>query len=306
MTRWKQSFSFQQTMQKISDKIRPMREQLFARLRATIGKPGKKYIVGVSGGSDSMALLQLLYEGGWKITAVHINHHLRGKEADRDAKFVADTCEKLGIPVLIKNIALGQKGKEAEGRKKRYEIFAALLKKTGAAGVITAHHADDQAETLLLNLLRGTSLQGMKGMQPVTKLNTKKGMCTIFRPLLSTSKKELLMYCEKAKIDFREDYTNKDISFTRNFLRHEILPRLTEKNPQMVRHFAQTQQVITETVSYIEKEATKKLRKPLNERSFKKLPAILQKMILAKLLKKNLSSGRITEQLRKIKISGKL
>lgn len=283
--------------------------KISAQMRTKIGAADKKkYLIGVSGGSDSLALLSLLKENGWKLIAVHINHHERGKDATRDAKLVKKMCAKIGVPFILKNIRLTKKGKEADGRMKRYEIFTQLMKKTGAHGVFTAHHADDQAETLLLNLVRGCGLKGLQGMQTITKLHTRYGTCRIIRPLLTTEKKELQQYCTVTKITFHEDYTNHNIDFLRNFLRHEILPRLTQKNPHTMEHLAQTQELITEALVYINQEATKETKKILHEKkldinAFQKRPLIIQKTILTKLLHENLSYGRITECHRFIKES---
>lgn len=289
---------------------RSFRERLFARLRETLGAPNKHhhYIVGVSGGNDSVALLHLLVCGGWKVTAVHINHNERGAAAEKDARLVEKMCRALKIPFVLKDIILKKTGKEAEGRKKRYMIFTNLIKKTGSVGVITAHHADDQAETLLLNLIRGTGLHGMRGMQKITTLKTQKGPCTIFRPLLTTSKKELRTYCAQAQIAFREDATNKNTAFTRNFVRQKILPLLATKNPQIVRALAATQEQITEGVTYIDQETEKawqKMRKKntIKLDDLKKLPPVLQKNMFATLIEKNVSIGKIRECHRFIKES---
>lgn len=254
--------------------LRALRERLWQRMRKTITPPREKkhYLVGVSGGSDSMALLHLLARGNWQITAVHINHHVRGKAADKDAELVKQTCKILELPCVIKNIHLTKTGKEADGRNKRYSAFTNLMRTRKACGVITAHHADDQAETFLMNLIRGAGIRGLGGMKSITALKTDAGLCTIFRPLLTTTKSELRIYCKNTGIQFHEDATNNDTTLTRNFIRHAVIPLLQKKNPQIVRRITTTQEIfqkMEKTAAVKDKTLLRKLRKtdPLKKTS---------------------------------------
>lgn len=190
-------------------------------------------IVGVSGGPDSMALLHCLMcwpEDGLKITVVHIHHGLRDKTADRDAAFVQAYCAEHGIPCVVEYAdvsaaATGHVSLEAAGRQLRYQLFEQIRMREGADFILTAHNADDQAETVLMRILRGSGVDGLAGV------SVKRDR--ICRPLLICTRDEIEQYCADNAISYVQDETNTDLTFTRNRIRHEILPMLRTVNPAL-------------------------------------------------------------------------
>ena len=192
---------------------------------------GEKLLVALSGGPDSVFLLHFLnkFKKKFKIEigAVHINHKLRGKDSDRDELFCKAVCDELSIPIytLRKDVkSYSKKNKlslESAGRKIRYEFFEKVSKDNKYNKIATAHNADDNVETVLLNLIKGTGLKGIAGI-PVKRNN-------IIRPILSLTKKEILNYLDENKYEYRVDESNLSNDFERNFLRNEIIP-LIQKN----------------------------------------------------------------------------
>lgn len=194
-------------------------------------------VIGVSGGIDSMVLLHVLqkikHTFNFQIVVAHLNHGIRGEEAKSDAEFVQSYCAGVGIPCFIKSvdiISLAQSQKEsieAVGREVRYKFLEEIRSQYENAKIATAHHAEDNAETVLFNLLRGTGLAGSSGIL----LNSQ----TLCRPLLSTRKSEIINYANFEKVEFREDSTNTDTNYTRNYIRLSLLPQIEEHiNPNVV------------------------------------------------------------------------
>ncbi len=192
---------------------------------------GEKVLVALSGGPDSVFLLHFLnkFKKKFKIEigAVHINHKLRGKDSERDELFCKSICDELSIPIYIlrKDVKIySKKNKislESAGRKIRYEFFDKIAKDNTYDKIVTAHNADDNAETVLLNLIKGAGLKGIAGI-PVKRNN-------IIRPILSLTKKEILDYLDENQFEYRIDESNLSNDFERNFLRNEIIP-LIQKN----------------------------------------------------------------------------
>lgn len=186
-------------------------------------------IVGLSGGSDSIVLLDILLKAGYQCLAAHCNFHLRTTESTRDQDFVRALTEKLRIPFICvdfqTNSYAKQKGISIEmaARELRYDWFDKMCKEHGAQAIATGHHLDDNIETLLLNLTRGTGLKGLTGM-PVR--NGK-----VVRPLLSSSRSEIKQYLAENQLEFVEDSSNASIDILRNKFRHIIIPLLEEINP---------------------------------------------------------------------------
>lgn len=187
--------------------------------------PGDRVICAVSGGADSLALLWAMYllKEEWKLdlAAVHFNHHLQPEEPDEDEQFVRDFCEGYGIPLYVgsAHVVAGEKGLEAAARDARYAYFATLPGK-----IATAHTADDNAETVLMHLLRGTGLKGLGGIAPRRD--------NLIRPLLSVTRKEILEFLEEYCLSHREDSMNATDFCLRNRLRHHVMPLLKAENPK--------------------------------------------------------------------------
>lgn len=189
-----------------------------------------KVLLAVSGGADSTALLHACVECGIPCEAAHCNFNLRGPESIRDRDFVQGLCRRLGVvchTVEFQTLDVMEKGESVEMacRRLRYDFFHRLLKEKGFSRILTAHNADDNIETLFLNLLRGSGVNGLKGMVEDTG--------TILRPLLSTSRKEILEYLRATNETYVTDSTNAGSDYRRNFLRNEVLPLIETRWPGM-------------------------------------------------------------------------
>lgn len=196
---------------------------------------GGVVLCAVSGGSDSMCLLHYLAshaeEGGYVLYAAHYNHRLRGAESDRDAAFVEAWCARRGIPFTLGGGDVAEEagrrglGLEETAREMRYAFLEETREALSAVRIATAHNADDNAETLLLHLVRGSGLQGLTGIPP------RRG--NLVRPLLTTPRAEIEAYLNKYSVPHVEDSTNADIQYARNRVRREVMPILRELNPRL-------------------------------------------------------------------------
>lgn len=193
---------------------------------------GKRFLLAFSGGLDSVVLGNLMKVSGISFDAAHCNFHLRGDESLRDERFAAGQAVRWGVKLLkadFDTAGYARRKKisiEMAARELRYGWFAEAVEKGKYAGVVTAHHGDDQVETVLLNLTRGTSLDGLLGMAPRSG--------PVLRPLLPFSREELAQYARQAGLEWMEDSTNALTDYTRNKLRHQVLPVLKEINPSLV------------------------------------------------------------------------
>ncbi len=216
--------------------------------------PGDRICVAVSGGADSVALLRTLHAAngaarsalGVGLSAVHVHHGIRGVEADEDEQFVAQLCLQLDVPLHLRradvparSAASGETMEEA-ARSARYEIFHALLGSGEAHAIVTAHTMDDQTETVLLRLLRGAWTEGLGGIHPVVVLPANSGAASpakvsgrIVRPLLCARRYEVEAYLRSLNQPWQEDSSNAEMVFTRNRIRHQVLPLLREFNPSL-------------------------------------------------------------------------
>ena len=203
-----------------------------------------KVLVAFSGGADSVALLRVLTELGYTCECAHCNFHLRGEESDRDENFVRALCNEIHIPLHIKHFDTESYAKEKQisiemaARELRYAWFEKLRKETEATVIAVAHHRDDSVETFLLNLIRGTGINGLKGIQ------AKNGY--IVRPLLETSREDILNYLDYLKQDYVTDSTNLQDEYMRNKIRLNLLPIMKEMNPSIMESIQDTSQKLTE------------------------------------------------------------
>lgn len=193
--------------------------------------PREKIAVGLSGGPDSVALLHILIElqagRAWEIHAVHVHHGIRAEEADEDARFARSVSEGTGIPFSLRSIEPDPHASEDRLRRHRYEILASEATGIGATRVAVGHNRDDQAETVIHRMARGTGFRGLAGI-PYKRSLPGSGGALLVRPLLDCSRKEMIAYLESRKVSWREDRTNIDPRYTRNRIRHEVLPVLEE------------------------------------------------------------------------------
>lgn len=224
--------------------------ELLARLETGLHRChalGASVLVAVSGGADSVALLRGLLQlrEPLKLTlrAAHLNHQLRGANADADAEWVAALCERCHVPCdlqisPVRTLAeQTRRGLEETARDARYDFFQVTAIRHGCDLVATAHTADDQAETVLHHILRGTGLTGLRGMQWSRGLGES---TRLVRPMLAIWRREVEQFLAELGQDFRQDWTNLDVSLTRNRLRHELLPRLEQDfNTRVREHLCQ-------------------------------------------------------------------
>jgi tRNA(Ile)-lysidine synthase len=208
------------------------------------------YLVALSGGADSVALLLLLHEHGYKVHAAHCNFHLRGDESDRDEQFCVDLCNRLGIELHRVHFdtqtyaELHKVSIEMAARELRYKWFSQLCQDLGAAGVCVAHHRDDSVETVLLNLVRGTGLRGLTGIQP--KHHTKGQTLCVIRPLLCVSRAEIEDFLTQRGQQYVTDSTNLEADVMRNKIRLQVLPMLRELNPAVAENIQRTTENLAE------------------------------------------------------------
>lgn len=214
-----------------------------------------RLVVAVSGGADSMALLHLYIRarGPKGLLAATFDHGLRGEQSREDARFVAETAAAWGVRCAVGHGGLSPDaaGHEARAREARYRFLAAAARDFGASYVATAHHADDQAETVLLNLIRGTGARGLGGMRPITPLPHAPEL-TLIRPLLDARRADLLDYCRAEGIAWRDDPTNADTDYRRNWARHVVLPLLADANPKIVEALTRMASIIGEEDAYLD------------------------------------------------------
>lgn len=222
-------------------------------------------LVGFSGGRDSVALLLGAYclaqgelAGRYRLAAAHLNHNLRGEEAAADADFCRDFCAQRGIEfatATAEGLFAGMPNAEQQARAARYAWFEELRRQYEGEGycpcLLTAHHLADQAETVLLHLLRGSGTAGLMAMQEQNGWH--------LRPLLGFSRGEITAFLEEQGVAWREDSSNKDLAYTRNFVRAEVLPVLRRLNPQAERALAQTAELCRADEEFLAAEAAARL-----------------------------------------------
>ncbi|HCF51406.1 MAG TPA: tRNA lysidine(34) synthetase TilS, partial [Syntrophomonas sp.] len=216
--------------------------------------PGDKIVVAVSGGPDSMALLHIMQElkSSWDLTliAAHLHHGLRS-QADEDLDLLREQCRAWGITLEVKHLDIASLAREDKrsleemGRICRYDFFAEVLQRHQAQYIATAHHQEDNAESVLLHLLRGSGIQGLRGILPINN--------NIVRPMLGISKAQIMEYISKNQIPYGVDYSNNDLRFTRNRIRHELIPCLREKyNPQLINTLNQLADIVRQEDDWLQ------------------------------------------------------
>lgn len=212
-------------------------------------------IVAVSGGADSVALLHACVFASAAITVAHVNHQLRGAESDGDEAFVRDLCGKLGVPFRSTRIQLlsHTTGVEAAARHLRYQWLNELATELGSAWIATGHTANDQAETVLHRMVRGTGLQGLRGILGASPPVATGGR--LHRPMLKVSRNEVLNYLHSLNQPFRTDSSNADPRFTRNRIRAELLPLIETFNPEAVAALCSLAEQADEAHAFIEQHA---------------------------------------------------
>lgn len=247
--------------------------------------PGSRVICALSGGADSMALLWAMYllRGKWelRLSAAHFNHGLRGSESDGEEAFVRDFCRRMDIPLTVGRgeIQVQGRGLEDAARRARYAFFDTLDED---ALIATAHTADDNAETMLLHLVRGTGLRGLGGISP------KRGR--IIRPLLTHTRREVESFLDVWALRFVTDSSNLEDGFLRNRLRRQVMPVLTRENPQFAKSSARIARSLREDESFVSAMAEEAFGELCRENTldcglFGKLHPALQSRVMVRYLK---------------------
>ncbi len=255
---------------------------------------GDTVVIGVSGGSDSMALLHALRlirnRWGLRLVAGHVNHKLR-KSADRDERFVQNYCLKHHIPFLSRTVTINLTARrdsvEQKAREKRLNALLQITQREQPAVLALAHHQDDLAETVLMRIVRGSGLAGLQAMVPK---RTFQGV-PVIRPFLQIPKEELLAFCKDQNIPFRIDPTNRNEIFLRNRVRHELMPILKTYNPKISKSLATLAENSADDYAFLHTESSRHFtacrKRSSNSKSVtlsadkvKRLHPAIQKMVL--------------------------
>lgn len=246
---------------------------IFEKVLSTINKyklieDGDKIVLGLSGGPDSVCLLHILYRLKEKLDievyAAHLNHQIRGIEAQKDALYITQLCENLGVTSFVKSIDVPKYCKEnglsvEEGaRKLRYEMFEEIKQKTKSNKIAIGHNLNDQAETILMRIMRGTGLQGLRGIEYIRDNN-------IIRPILDIDRKDIEAYCEEYELNPRIDHTNLETIYTRNKIRLELIPYMKDNfNPNVIESIVRMSNSLKTDSDYIQEESELKFKEVSN------------------------------------------
>ncbi len=250
-----------------------------------------KIVIGLSGGADSVALTHFLNTIGkerkLEIIAVHVNHGIRGEEAERDENFVKKFCSDLSVRLVIKKVNIVKISKnlkigiEEAGRKIRYEIFKGISGSICNAKIATAHTLSDNAETVIMRLISGTSLKGLCGIPPVRE--------NIIRPLINIKRSEVELYCQDNNLKYVNDSSNYEKDYTRNKIRLEIIPKFKNINPDFENSVKRAAEALQEDNLYLESAANQtleslKVASGYDSEKIQKLPGAIKSRVIFKIL----------------------
>lgn len=266
-------------------------------------KDGDVLAAGISGGADSVCLFYLLIElqkwRKFRFVAVHVNHELRGEEACKDEKFVENLCMENGIPFRSVHRNVGEMASqmglstEEAGRKARYEVFEEVLREVNGTKIVLAHHQDDQAETMIHHLARGTGITGLCGLKPASGNR--------IRPLLCLKRNEIEEYLKEKGIEWQTDSTNLDDTYTRNKIRHHVVSYLCKEiNPETVSHMARTAEELRETEELLQVLTKERVDRMVERHSdygiiseqLREEPGILQRRVFLEEIKRAAGSSK--------------
>ncbi len=222
-------------------------------------------VVGVSGGPDSVCLLHSLSELSQslklRLHVAHLDHELRGPESSKDAEYVSRLAKRLSLPATIESrdvrahAAEQRTSLEEAAREIRYAFFAEVVRQTGASTVAVGHTRDDDVETVLMHILRGTGTGGLRGLMPINQLRTAAGTVTVIRPLLGITRQETVQYCVEHGLEPRVDETNQSLTLFRNRVRLELLPILRTYNPQIDDALIRVSKIASDEMQFLDAES---------------------------------------------------
>ncbi|MDD5093967.1 MAG: tRNA lysidine(34) synthetase TilS [Dehalococcoidia bacterium] len=272
-------------------------------------------VVGVSGGADSVCLLHILAqlqdELGLNLHVAHLNHRLRGEESDGDARYVAELAQKLALSVIIeeRDVSSYQVEKrislEEAAREVRYAFFSRVAKSVGADAVAVGHTADDQAETILMHLIRGTGMAGLRGMQPLFRRHLPGGSLRVIRPLLEVTRQQTEAYCSQCNLSPRIDSSNLSPKYLRNRIRSELMPILQGYNSNIRENLTRTARIVVADMDQIDATVSQLWESVASERpdgialdnkAFAGLSLSLKRYLLRSVLEKLLGELRDIEE----------
>lgn len=277
-----------------------------------------KVLVGVSGGPDSLSLLNILFELGYNICVAHVNHGIRDN-ANIDEEFVKNFCIEKNIPCFVKKINLkdnldGMTLEEA-GRKARYDFFYEVLQKENCSKIATAHNSNDSAETVLMNIIRGSGTNGLKGILPIVKWDISADKCEenmthqicIIRPLIECTRKEIEEYCDENNLTPRHDESNDETIYTRNKIRLELIPYIEKNiNSNIIENINRLSKIVSEQEKYISEQVELAYKECLvketdgnvvcNLKVFNKLDSVIKKRLIVRFIIKALGNAKDIEK----------
>lgn len=245
---------------------------------------GDRIVIGVSGGPDSICLLSILNKLkkklNFEIVVAHINHMIR-EEADLETEYVKEFCENIGVECFIKKVNVLQLSKESKlgteetGRKIRYDFFREIKKKTNSNKIATAHNSNDNAETVLMNIIRGSGSVGLKGIEPIRN--------DLIRPIIKCKRDEIESYCEILKLNPKFDKSNRENIYTRNKVRNLLLPYLKENfNPNIIETINRLSELLKQENDYLDEVTKEEYKKVLLESDETKIVLDLKSFNLLK------------------------
>lgn len=260
-------------------------EQVFQVIREhDLLKEKSTIVIGVSGGPDSLALLHILYRLKTKyqltLIAAHVDHMFRGKQSEEEMEFVISFCNKFDIPCEAKQINVQEYAtrhrlnSQTAARECRYQFYEEIMDRYHADFLALGHHGDDQIETILMRLVRGTVGKGLSGI-PIKR---KFGRGYIIRPLLKVTKKDILTYCNEHQLKPRFDPSNEKDIYTRNRFRKYVLPFLKQENPQVHQHFQYFSEIMEEDEQFLEELSREKMNKVLKSMTSVKATVYMNKL----------------------------
>jgi tRNA(Ile)-lysidine synthase len=292
----------------------PLEQRVLGFIQSRQLVSGKKLVVAVSGGADSVCLLHILAklqkELGISLHVAHLNHQLRGAESEADAEYVSALARRLGISATVEGREVKSYQKqhrlslEEAAREVRYGFLDEVAKTIGAKGVAVGHTRDDHVETILMHLIRGTGIRGLQGLKPSSEWKSKTASITVIRPLLEISREETEDYCQRHKLKTRVDATNISLSPLRNRIRHQLLPLLEGYNPGIAQALLRTAQIASDDIAFLDEEVARLWDEVaqetgktivLDKKRFDQLPPTLKRYLFRAAAERMLGSAKDIE-----------